>query len=119
MTGCMHASAQACIDGDEKTMATLITEDCINCGACEDECPNGAISMGDEIFEIDPQLCTECVGFSNQQMCALACPPAVCVQDPTRIEGEEVLFARAQKIHPDKAASLALGSSTSHFRSEA
>jgi ferredoxin len=69
-------------------MATLIAEDCINCGACEDECPNGAISMGEEIFVIDPDLCTECVGFSGEQMCALACPPDVCVQDrrstPTR-----------------------------------
>ena len=87
-------------------MATRIDEDCINCGACEDECPNGAISMGEEIFVIDPDLCTECVGFSSEQMCALACPPDVCIQDPERIETEEALFARAKKVHPDKAESL-------------
>ncbi|MBW2288040.1 MAG: YfhL family 4Fe-4S dicluster ferredoxin [Deltaproteobacteria bacterium] len=97
-------------------MATRITEDCINCGACEDECPNGAISMGAEIFAIDPQLCTECVGFSNEQKCAAACPPDVCLQDPDRIENEAALFARARKIHPDKAESLSLDASTSHFR---
>jgi ferredoxin len=97
-------------------MATQITEDCINCGACEDECPNGAISMGEEVFVIDPELCTECVGFSAEQACALACPPDVCVQDPDRIETEETLFARAQKIHSAQAESLTLNASTSHYR---
>ncbi len=100
-------------------MATRITDDCIGCGACEDECPNSAISMGAEIFVIDPALCTECVGFSDEQMCAAACPPDVCVQDPDRIESEAVLFARAKKIHPGKAESLNLVASTSHFRAEA
>jgi ferredoxin len=100
-------------------MATRITEDCINCGACEDECPNTAISMGDETFVIDPALCTECVGFSDEQMCAAACPPDVCVQDPDRIETEAALFARAKKVHPDKAESLNLDASTSHFRANA
>jgi ferredoxin len=97
-------------------MATWITEDCINCGACEDECPNGAISMGEETFVIDPALCTECVGFSSAQMCAAACPPDVCIQDPDRIEAEQALFARAKKVHPDQAETLILDSSTSHFR---
>jgi ferredoxin len=97
-------------------MATRITEDCINCGACEDECPNSAISMGEETFVIDPALCTECVGFSDEQLCALACPPDVCVQDPDRIETEQELFARALKLHPGRAEPLTLDASTSHFR---
>ncbi len=97
-------------------MATLISEDCINCGACEDECPNAAISLGEETFVIDAGLCTECVGFHDEQMCALACPPEACVQDPDRIESEDALFARAKKIHPDQASSLTLDASTSHFR---
>ena len=46
-------------------MATYITEECINCGACEPECPNEAISEGEDIYVIDPKLCTECVGFSR------------------------------------------------------
>jgi len=95
-------------------MATIITEDCINCGACEDECPNTAISMGEEIFVIDPTLCTECVGHHDEQMCAAACPPEACVQDPERIENEETLFDRAQRIHSDR--SLTLHTGTSHFR---
>ena len=40
-------------------MATTITEECINCGACEPECPNGAISQGEDIYVINPVLCTE------------------------------------------------------------
>ena len=95
-------------------MATTIIDDCINCGACEDECPNAAISMGEEIFVIDPTLCTECVGHHGEQMCAAACPPEACVQDPERAETEEALFARAQKIHPTR--SLTLTAETSHFR---
>jgi ferredoxin len=98
-------------------MATRITGECIGCGACEDECPNGAISLGDEdLFVIEPELCSECVGFSSEQLCALACPPGVCVQDPDRIETEQALFARAQKIHPGRAEPLTLEASTSHFR---
>ena len=34
-------------------MATHITSDCINCGACEPECPNEAISEGDDVYVID------------------------------------------------------------------
>jgi len=70
--------------------------------------------MGDEIFVIDPMRCTECVGHHGEQMCALACPPEACVQDPDRIETEEVLFVRAQQIHPD-VSDLALDEDTSHF----
>ena len=55
-------------------MATMITGDCINCGACEPECPNNAISQGDPVFVIDPILCTECVGFHDYEACAAVCP---------------------------------------------
>ena len=34
-------------------MALMINEECINCGACEPECPNQAIFAGDEIYEIE------------------------------------------------------------------
>ncbi|MEZ4599833.1 MAG: 4Fe-4S binding protein [Syntrophotaleaceae bacterium] len=49
-------------------MAYTITEDCINCGACEDTCPLGAISEGDDIFVIDADDCTSCGA------CLDACP---------------------------------------------
>jgi ferredoxin len=83
-------------------MATMITEECINCGACEPECPNQAISQGEDIFVIDPALCTECVGFHDEEACAAVCPVDCCIPDPNNLESEEVLLARAQKIHPDK-----------------
>ncbi|MBI5497029.1 MAG: YfhL family 4Fe-4S dicluster ferredoxin [Deltaproteobacteria bacterium] len=83
-------------------MSTKITEECINCGACEPECPNEAISEGDDIYVINPDLCTECVGFHDEEACAAVCPVDCCVPDPERPETEDALLARAKKIHPDK-----------------
>jgi hypothetical protein len=82
-------------------MATMITNDCINCGACEPECPNNAISQGETIFVIDPQLCTECVGFHDYEACAAVCPVDCCVTDPNNIEPEDALIARARALHPE------------------
>ncbi|PRQ09268.1 YfhL family 4Fe-4S dicluster ferredoxin [Enhygromyxa salina] len=83
-------------------MATHITEECINCGACEPECPNEAISEGDEIYVIDPKLCTECVGFHEYEACQAVCPVECCLPDPNIREDESVLIARAREIHKDK-----------------
>jgi hypothetical protein len=79
----------------------MITNDCINCGACEPECPNNAISQGPTIFVIDPKLCTECVGFHDYEACAAVCPVDCCVTDPNNIESEDVLIARARALHQD------------------
>ena len=82
-------------------MATTITSECINCGACEPECPNNAISQGDPVYVIDPLLCTECVGFHDYEACAAVCPVDCCVPDPNNLETEEVLIARARALHPE------------------
>jgi len=97
-------------------MSTVITEECINCGACEPECPNTAIYQGgveyewqgaqngalsDEIFFIVPEKCTECVGFFDYEACAAVCPVDCCVPDPDRPESEDALIQRAREIHPD------------------
>ena len=82
-------------------MATHITQDCINCGACEPECPNQAISEGDEIYVIDPKLCTECVGFYDHEACQAVCPVECCLPDPSHREDEPVLIQRALQLHPD------------------
>jgi len=97
-------------------MATMITEECINCGVCESECPNQAIGEGEETFVIDPALCSECVGFHDTEQCAAVCPVDCCVPDPNLVETEPALFDRAQKIHPDRASELVLGPQTSRFR---
>src|SRR5262249_10110980 len=86
----------------EAGMATMITEECINCGACEPECPNQAISQGDDIFVIDPKLCTEFVGFHDEEACAAVCPVDCCVHDPNNVENEDPLIGRAKALHPDK-----------------
>ena len=82
-------------------MATHITQDCINCGACEPECPNEAISEGDEIYVIDPELCTECVGFYDHEACQAVCPVECCLPNPQIVETEEVLIARSIKSASD------------------
>lgn len=97
-------------------MSTMITEECINCGVCEPECPNDAISEGEETFIINPQLCTECVGFHEREQCAEVCPVDCCVPDPNNVEQEPLLFDRAKAIHPDQAAQIELSPETSRFR---
>ena len=83
-------------------MAFKITEDCISCAACETECPNEAISEGEEIFVIDPNKCTECVGFYDTQQCASVCPVDSCVPDPDHKETRDQLLAKFKKLHPGK-----------------
>ena len=83
-------------------MATMITEECINCGACEPECPNEAIGEGKDVYVIDPARCTECVGHFDEEQCAAVCPVDCCVSDPNNPETDAVLLKRAQSIHPDK-----------------
>ncbi len=82
-------------------MATLITDECINCGVCEPECPNGAITEGEDYYVIAPELCTECVGFHGEEACQEVCPVDCCIPDEERVESEEELLARAQALHPD------------------
>ncbi|MDO9087324.1 MAG: 4Fe-4S binding protein [Anaerolineaceae bacterium] len=38
----------------------IIADECLMCGACEPECPQGAISEGDGYFVIDAALCEDC-----------------------------------------------------------
>ncbi|MCY2959165.1 MAG: YfhL family 4Fe-4S dicluster ferredoxin [Planctomycetota bacterium] len=102
-------------------MATMITAECIQCGACLPECPNEAISQGSELYEIDPARCTECVGFHEKEACQAVCPVECCVPDPGRPETEDVLAARAIALHPGDAALRArIGSKSfpSRFRAK-
>jgi len=76
----------------------MITEECINCGACEPECPNEAISGGDEIYVIETDKCTECVGHFDESQCAAVCPVDCCVTDPDNKESKEELMEKYNKL---------------------
>mgnify|MGYP000214502141 CR=1 FL=1 len=79
-------------------MSLLITDECINCDVCEPECPNGAISMGDEIYIIDPELCTECVGHFDEPQCIEVCPVDCIVVDPDNQESQDQLQAKYERL---------------------
>lgn len=79
-------------------MAYMISEECINCGACEPECPNQAISAGDERYVINHEKCTECVGSFDESQCAAVCPVDACIHDPNHQESKEELTAKYNKL---------------------
>lgn len=79
-------------------MALLITDECINCDVCEPECPNQAISLGVEIYEIDPHKCTECVGHFDEPQCVQVCPVSCIPINPAFRESREELMAKYQRL---------------------
>ena len=79
-------------------MALLITDECINCDVCEPECPNGAISQGDEIYEINSKLCTECVGHYNTPQCQDVCPVDCIVFNPEVRETRDELMQKFRQL---------------------
>ncbi len=86
-------------------MALLITDECINCDVCEPECPNEAISMGIEIYQIDPGKCTECVGHFDEPQCVQVCPVNCIPLDPQHVESNEQLWAKYRRLtRPDADA---------------
>jgi len=98
-------------------MSLMINSDCINCGACEPECPNQAIyeggatyeyngtthpALSEDIYFIVPEKCTECVGFHDSEQCVLVCPVDACLKDPNHVESHEQLLAKVRALHPDQ-----------------
>ena len=104
-------------------MAIKITEECINCGACEPECPNTAIYEGgaswelggtsgsdgaapsgaagffsNDFYYIVPDKCTECVGFHDEPQCASVCPVDCCVPDENHVEEKDALLAKKEYL---------------------
>ena len=79
-------------------MALLITDDCINCDVCEPECPNEAISPGEEIYIIDPNKCTECVGHYDEPQCQQVCPVDCIPLDPDHEEDHDTLMTKYKKL---------------------
>ena len=83
-------------------MALMITDDCINCDICEPECPNDAIYMGELIYEIDPNKCTECVGHYDEPQCKQVCPVSCIPFHPEWRESEEQLMAKYERLQAAK-----------------
>ena len=79
-------------------MSLIITDECINCDVCEPECPNEAIFMGEEIYEIDWTLCTECIGHYDEPQCVEVCPVDCIPKDPEHEETNDELKAKYHKI---------------------
>lgn len=75
-------------------MALMITDECINCDVCEPECPNDAIYPGEEFYEINPDLCTECVGHFETSQCVEVCPVDCIPFDPARVESKDELMIK-------------------------
>ena len=72
-------------------MSLFINDQCINCDVCEPECPNNAISMGPQIYVIDSDLCTECVGHYDTPQCMEVCPVDCILSNPDHAESPETL----------------------------
>jgi len=79
-------------------MALIITDECINCDVCEPECPNEAISAGEEIYEIETALCTECVGHYDTPQCVEVCPVECIPKDPSNVETEGQLMLKYEAL---------------------
>lgn len=79
-------------------MALMITDECINCDVCEPECPNQAISMGQDYYEIDPNRCTECVGHFGEPQCVQVCPVTCIPVDPQHIETQDQLRVKYHQL---------------------
>ena len=79
-------------------MALIITDECINCDVCEPECPNEAISQGEEIYEIDSKKCTECVGHYDEPQCVEVCPVDCIVLNPDVVESKDALRAKYESL---------------------
>lgn len=111
-------------------MAIKITDECINCGACEPECPNTAIYEGgrewnwaggtkltevegtdakspqtpvsNEFYYIVSGKCTECTGFHEEPQCAAVCPVDCCVPDPDHVETKAELTVKKARLHAEQ-----------------
>ena len=75
-------------------MSLIIDNECINCDVCEPECPNSAISEGEEFYVIDPTLCTECVGHYDEPQCVEVCPVDCIEKDANNVETEKTLYEK-------------------------
>jgi len=82
-------------------MSLMITDECIACDACREECPNIAIEEGDPIYIIDSDQCTECVGSFDEPQCIEVCPVDCIVLDPDNQETMEELQFKFDQLEKE------------------
>jgi ferredoxin len=80
----------------------MITDECINCDVCEPACPNTAIFQGEVIYEINPDLCTECVGHYDKPQCQEVCPIDCIPLNPEVVETKEQLLEKYRQLTAKK-----------------
>jgi ferredoxin len=83
-------------------MSLIITDDCIACDACREECPNGAIEEGDPIYLIESDLCTECVGSFDEPQCIEVCPVDCIIIDPDNQETIQELQFKYEQLQNEE-----------------
>ncbi|AXX92918.1 ferredoxin [Malaciobacter molluscorum LMG 25693] len=84
-------------------MSLIITDECIACDACREECPNYAIEEGDPIYLIDSDRCTECVGHYEEPACVEVCPVDCIIVDPDNQETMEELKFKYEQLQEEEA----------------
>jgi ferredoxin len=85
-------------------MSLKILDTCVNCDVCEPACPNKAISLGEEFYVIDPDLCTECVGHHDEPQCVVVCPVECIITDPQNVESHTQLDLKYQHLMVKESA---------------
>ena len=81
----------------------IVMDDCTDCDACIEPCPNDAITLTDRLYIIDPKLCTECVGHHDDPQCVEVCPSDCIIPDENNEETEEELQAKFERLQADAA----------------
>ncbi|WP_101016076.1 YfhL family 4Fe-4S dicluster ferredoxin [Helicobacter pylori] len=80
-------------------MSLLVNDECIACDACREECPSEAIEEGDPIYHIDPDRCTECYGYDDDEpRCVSVCPVDAILPDPNNAESKEELKYKHESL---------------------
>jgi ferredoxin len=87
-----------------KRMSLKILDTCVNCDVCEPACPNKAISLGEEFYVIDPDLCTECIGHHDEPQCVVVCPVECIITDPENVESHEQLDLKYRHLMAKESA---------------
>ena len=83
-------------------MSLIITDECIACDACREECPNVAIEEGDPVYIIEPDLCTECVGWFDEPQCVEVCPVDCIIVDSNNQETMQELRFKFKQLQEEE-----------------